>query len=83
MKTLLEANIEWIKRKKQPPPTVKDVLLEKWKNDTVAMIADVLELYWNATTERYEFPNGEIALCEADAEKKCAAYLNSPAEVEK
>lgn len=67
----------------QTPPTVKDVLLKTWAQDTEAMAHATLELFWNVCLERYEFPDGSYGLSETDGLRAYLAYLNSAAEAGK
>lgn len=64
------------------PTTVKSVLLERWEKDTEEMVKDTKDIHYNVIMERWEFPNGTVALCESDAERLYRSYLNSAAEVE-
>ena len=65
--------------KASAPPTVKDVLLERWAQDTVAM-AEFLTT--NVQIDCEGFCKAHETGCDNDCKKHMIAYLNSAAEVE-
>lgn len=78
--TMLCDELEKTQQPNDTPRTVASVLLERWAKDTEAMVEDTKDIHYNVIMERWEFPNGTVALCESDAERLYRAYLNSAAE---
>lgn len=69
---------EVIREQSKPkPPTVKDVLLERWEKDTEAM-AEFLTT--NVQIDCEGFCPAHEAGCDNDCKKHMIAYLNSAAE---
>lgn len=66
----------------QTPPTIKDVLLERWRGDTRKMAQVTLEAIYDSEDDLYVFEDGFMTSNHDEALDHEVTRLNGPAEVE-
>lgn len=71
----------WLKQK--ATPTLKDVLLKTWAQDTEAMANVMLEMIYDSEDDVYVFEDGFMTSDHEEALYHEIAYLDSAAEVGK
>lgn len=82
-------NMEWVDYVtvesvvEKKAPTVKDVLLEKWKNDTRSIAQIMVDSVYDSEDDVYLLDDGFMTNRRAEAIDHEVVRLNSPAEVEK